>query len=155
MAKPSQHMDLPDLPCACATVRRAARIVTQLYDAELRRSGLEASQFTLLEILSHKPGVSQSTLAKALALDKTTISRNLRVLRKNGWIVPAEASDQRERGYRLTAAGREVMGAARPAWKRAQGKFRESLGEGAWESMWKVFGQVATAGSQAKHAARK
>ena len=36
-----------ELGCACAAVRRTARVVTQLYDSCLRESGLEAAQFGL------------------------------------------------------------------------------------------------------------
>ena len=60
--------------CACATVRRAARLVTQLYDGELRPR-LEASQFMLLTALERKPGCTQAALARIFGFDKTTVTR--------------------------------------------------------------------------------
>src|SRR6266851_5238614 len=96
---------LPDIGCACASVRRAARLVTQLYDEEFR-GHLEASQFALLSAIERQPGCNQSMLARALGLDKTTLSRNLSVLARRDWIERQEATDQRERGFRLTPASK-------------------------------------------------
>src|SRR5215469_9326929 len=77
--------DLPDISnCACATLRRAARLVTQLYDEELRLH-LPASQFALLSAIKSRPECTQSMLARMLAFGKTTLSRNLALLRRNGW----------------------------------------------------------------------
>ena len=134
---------LPDLGCACASVRRAARLVTQLYSHEMG-SHLEPAQFSLLSALSQQAGASQARLGRALGLDKTTLSRNLRVLEKNGWIEPmVTGDDHRERGYRLSAAGRKVFDATKPGWKRAQAKLRAALKPGEFETMLRAFGRVA------------
>ena len=77
---------LTDLPCACATARQVARVITQFYDSRLRETGMEAPQFALLMTL-HKQGPgSQAGLGRRYALDKTTVSRNLKWLEKQGWI---------------------------------------------------------------------
>lgn len=127
--------ELPDLGCACANLRRAARLVTQLYAREM--GGIvEPTQFALLSALRKKAGSSQASLGSVLGLDKTSLSRNLRLLHSNGWIEAAdEAQDRRERGYRLTDRGREVLAAAFPGWKRAQAKLRSALGTGGWERL--------------------
>jgi hypothetical protein len=65
------------LPCACANLRRAARLVTQLYDDALRPSGLRATQFTLLQALTLAPGISQKELAGLLGIDSFTLTRTL------------------------------------------------------------------------------
>src|SRR5471032_3058355 len=95
-----------DVACACATARRAARAVTQLYDGHLRASEIEAPQFALLSALHAQGPCSQSAIGDRLALDKTTLSRNLKLLRQNGWIETAGAEDGRERRYVLSALGR-------------------------------------------------
>lgn len=74
------------LPCACANLRRAARAVTQLYDQELRGSGLKSTQFTPLEALAEIPGTTQGGLGDLLALDSTTLTRTLRPLIRRGWV---------------------------------------------------------------------
>src|SRR4051794_27997297 len=135
---------LPDLPCACASLRRAARLVTQLYSHEMGEN-IEPAQFSLLSALDGHPGVSQAPLGRALGLDKTTMSRNLKVMERNGWIAPAGADDRRERGYRLTKAGEKIFAATKPGWLRAQAKLRAAMQPGEWESMWNIFGRVAEA----------
>lgn len=139
----------PDIGCACATVRRAARLVTQLYDQELR-GHLEASQFALLSALDRRPGCNQVMLARALGFDKTTLSRNLGLMKKNGWIVHVVANDQRERGFHLTAAGRKLLAGARPNWKRAQRQLRSAMTGEQWEAMWQALRNVANAAYQAR-----
>jgi DNA-binding MarR family transcriptional regulator len=139
----AERRSLPDLECACATIRRSARLVTQLYSHEM--ASVEPSQFALLSALSSHPGATQAPIGRALGLDKTTLSRNLRLLEKNGWIEVAPTDDRRERGYRLTAAGKRILNSTKAGWIRAQRKLRAALKPGEWESMMNVFGRVAAA----------
>lgn len=62
-------------PCMCATLRRASRALTQLYDEALRPLGLRATQFTVLQALSFTGEVSQGELGQLLAMDSTTLTR--------------------------------------------------------------------------------
>ena len=139
-----------DLPCACATVRRAARAVTQLYDGHLRDSDIEGTQFALLSVLSSLGPCSQAAIGERFALDKTTLSRNLKLLKNKGWIEAAAADDGRERRYVLTAAGEKRLAAARPAWRRAQEHLRASMTEKEWDAMWKAFRTLTTAAHTAR-----
>jgi DNA-binding MarR family transcriptional regulator len=138
---------LPDIECACATVRRAARLVTQLYDEEFR-GHLEASQFALLSAIERQSGCNQSMLAKALGLDKT-LSRNLSVLARRGWVERQAVTDQRERGFRLTPAGLGLLKTARPAWKRAQARLRSAMTGEQWDQMRQAFRALTNASYQA------
>ena len=133
-----------ELECACLAMRQAARMVTQFYGAELQ-GRLEIPQFGLLSLLDRRPHSSQSALARDLNLDKTTLSRNLKLMEKNGWIERAPSDDLRERGYRLTAEGKQLLRAARPAWKRAQEKFRTAMGANKWDAMWSTIAAVSQA----------
>lgn len=135
---------LPDLGCACATIRRTARLVTQLYSREMG-SILEPTQFSMLSALSRRSGTSQAGLGRALGLDKTTMSRNLRLLHKKGWIEVVPSHDSRQRGYRLTASGNKMLAAATPGWMRAQASLRAGLKPGSWETMLKVLNGIAEA----------
>jgi DNA-binding MarR family transcriptional regulator len=135
---------LPELPCACASLRRAARLVTQLYSEEMGPE-IEPTQFALLTALSGHPGASRAQIGSALGLDKTTMSRSLQVLERNGWIAAVSAEDGRERGYRPTAAGKKALSVAKAGWSRAQARLRSELKPGEWEAMFAIVNRVAEA----------
>ena len=123
------------LPCACASVRRAARAITQHYDDAFRPLGLRATQFTLLAALAAVGSASQRRLGEALAFDATTLTRTLRVLKNRGWILSAAGRDRRERHWRLSAVGRRHLDAARPHWKKAQDRLRQAMGDAEWQAL--------------------
>jgi len=109
------HHELPILPCMCASLRRASRALTQLYDEALRPVGLRATQFTILQALSLAGEVSQGGLAQILAMDSTTLTRTLRIMGREGWIAERRGQDRRERLLRLANAGRHQFNRALPS----------------------------------------
>src|SRR6266852_3290090 len=119
---------LPVLPCACGSLRRASRAITQAYDRELREAGLNTAQFTLLQALHLAGEMTQGRLGKFLALDITTLSRTLRPLESKGWLEFITGGDRRERHWRITSAGRKVLERSTPAWQRAQKELSERMG---------------------------
>ena len=131
MTKPKRRAAIV-LPCMCANLRRAARVVTQLYDEELRPSGLRASQFTLLQTLNIAPGISQKQLAGVLEFDSTTLTRTLASLRRQGWLAAEHGTDRRELRLSLTAAGLREYKRVVPYWQRAQKRLQLRLGETNW-----------------------
>ena len=120
-------------------------MLTQLYDSRLQRSGLEAPQFALMMTLEMQGPCSQVALGRRYALDKTTISRNLKLLKRNGWVKGSSASDRRERLVTLTAAGRRRLAAAKPEWKTAQAVLRAGMTPGEWNAMFDAFATVTKA----------
>ena len=133
------------LPCACAAARQAARVLTQYYDSRLRSSGLEAPQFAVLMTLEEAGPCSQVELGRRFALDKTTVSRNLKLLERNGWIAPSESGDKRLRRFALTGAGRNRLAAAKPEWNKAQEQLRAGMTTEQWEAMFEVFRNITQA----------
>ena len=95
-----------DLPCACQNLRRLTRVVTRVYDQELRKAGLEVTQFGLLTALATTGEANQKRLSAGFAMDSTTLTRTLGVLLKQGWIRVKPGEDRRERKFSLTRAGR-------------------------------------------------
>jgi DNA-binding MarR family transcriptional regulator len=142
---PARPIDLPALPCSCASLRRATRAVTQLYDEELRPLGLRATQFTLLQTLATTGEISQGGIGRLLALDSTTLTRTLVPLHQQGWIESRPGADRRERLYSLTDEGRTVLAEALPYWERAQERLRSSFGESEWSSLQRLLDQAAFA----------
>jgi DNA-binding MarR family transcriptional regulator len=88
---------------------------------------------------------SQVDLGRRYALDKTTVSRNLKLLERNGWISSSAASDRRKRQFTLTAAGRKRLAVAMPVWKKAQNQLRSSMAAEQWDAMFGVFRTVVQA----------
>jgi DNA-binding MarR family transcriptional regulator len=109
--------------------------VTRSYEAALRGTGLNPTQFTLLQALELKGPSAQAALGELLALDSTTLTRTLRPLEHAGWIRGVAGSDRREVRWSLTGAGRRRLDRARPAWEAAQALLRARLGAGAWNRL--------------------
>lgn len=133
------------LPCACANLRRAARLVTQLYDDALRPRGLRATQFTLLQALSLAPGISQKELAGLLGIDSTTLTRTLSFLRRRSWLRVGTGADRRELRLVLTPAGQREYKRVLPSWQSAQTRLRQALGEANWSHVMKAARSTANA----------
>jgi DNA-binding MarR family transcriptional regulator len=133
------------LPCACQNLRRVTRVVTRIYDQELRKAGLEITQFGLLTALSLTGEVSQKRLSAGFAMDSTTLTRTLGLTRKQGWIQVKRGKDRRERLFRLTPAGRRKTAEAQAHWERAERRLREELGEAGWKRMKEAVSHVTTA----------
>ena len=123
------------LPCACANLRRAARVVTQFYDDILRPSGMRVTQFTLLQALTLAPRISQKELARLLEIDSTTLTRTLAHLRRKGWLRSEPGSDRRELRLSLTAAGHREYKRVNPYWNSAQKRLRQALGKTTWDQV--------------------
>ena len=130
------------LPCACGNLRRAARAVTRLYNQELQPEGIEVTQFALLMALDRAGEISQGKLGKLLALDSTTLTRMLELLKKHGWVQAKEGDDRRVRIFRLTTAGREKFQQSMRHWKRAQERVRTALGEKKMGQLSEVLAEV-------------
>ena len=138
------HHEIPDLPCMCASFRRASRALTQLYDDALRPLGLRATQFTILQALSLAGEVSQGELAQILAMDSTTLTRTLRIMGRQGWIAERRGEDRRERLLRLAKAGRCQFDRALPSWEKAQAQLGRQLGDKRWHALMKLTNEVTT-----------
>jgi DNA-binding MarR family transcriptional regulator len=134
----------PSLPCLCASVRRAARALTQHYEEAVRPLGLRATQFTLLQTLSLTGEVSQRKLGQILAIDSTTLTRTLDTMRRAGWISRRRGEDRREWRLRLSPAGGEMLKKALPAWKKTQKELAGQLGDGRWHDLFKLADDVTT-----------
>jgi len=136
------------LPCACQNLRRLTRMVTRIYDQELRKAGLEVTQYGLLTALATAGEGNQKRIGAGLAIDSTTLTRNLGLLARVGLVRTRRGRDRRERIYGLTPAGRRQMVMARPHWERARRILRRRLGP-EWDRM-----EQAVASATAALAAR-
>ena len=127
--------------CVCGSLRKASRAVTQLYDEALRPTGLRITQFGILGTTVAMEPVTVTRLAGVTVTDRTTLTRNLKLLEKQGLIRVNSGNDRREREVTLTAQGREAVIKAYPLWQKAQHQVVNSLGE----ERWKVLQQELSA----------
>lgn len=121
--------------CACANLRKAARAVTQFFDARLAPSGLRSTQLGILATLHHLGPRKLSDLADVLVMDRTTLTRNLRPLERRGLIQLDPGDDRRTRRVALTSDGRESMRKAFPLWCEAQSEVAGRLGTDRWKEI--------------------
>src|SRR5438067_13803710 len=138
-----------DLPCACQSLRRATRVVTRIYDQELAKAGIEITQFGLLTALGLMREANQKTLSAGFAMDSTTLTRTLGLLRKQGWVHSRRGKDRRERLFRLTGAGSRQMAMAQRHWEQAERRLRKELGDTGWKNMKETVSRVTEAGMRA------
>lgn len=117
--------------CNCFASRKAARLITKLYEDHLAPAGLTSSQFTLLAHVDEVGQASIRELVDALAMERTSIVRALQPLERDGLAVQApDREDARRNVVRLTAAGRERLEQAVPLWQAAQAEFERRFGGG-------------------------
>ncbi|HTO54336.1 MAG TPA: MarR family transcriptional regulator [Myxococcota bacterium] len=116
--------------CPCFSLRRAARRVSQVFDEELRPLGLRSTQFSVLFEVSRADGISRGELARSSGLDRTTLTRSLALLERDGLVAGEPVWDARERRVRLTPAGERRLARGLEAWKRARERVARAFGAG-------------------------
>ncbi len=114
--------------CVCDTMRRTARTLSRRYDAALAPCGLKATQFALLAQIANSGAMVLTHLADALAMDRTTLTRNLAPLERAGWVVTGTGTDRRTRTIALTERGTTTLAAALPFWYTAQQQIADEFG---------------------------
>ena len=115
--------------CACNQLRRASRGITQVYDAAMGHGGMKVTQLPILVALGSAGDLPVTALAGALGLDRTTLTRNLRVLEQRDLVrVAAHADDARVRIVSLTPAGAEELASTLARWDDAQSVVEERFG---------------------------
>jgi len=118
---------LPTL-CACAQLRRSARIVSALYDEALEPCGLSVAQFSLLRLLKRAGPSTLTQFAEAAGYDRTTLNRTLKPLDAAGLVASSPSPDKRARIVTVTDKGEAVMRQGQPHWEAAQKRIEDKLG---------------------------
>jgi DNA-binding MarR family transcriptional regulator len=121
--------------CACFNLRKTSRVVTQHFDEVLRPSGLLITQFTILVAIAIAKSGTINELAERLVMDRTTLTRNLKPMEREGWLKSEPGQDQRTRVISLTPNGEAALAKALPLWKQAQSRVEEALGQHRWNAL--------------------
>ena len=125
---------LDTVNCACFNLRKTARLVAQVYDQQLRPLGLNNTKFTTLAATIMNTPISITDLAEMLSTDRTTLTRNLKLLEKDGLLTIKPGDDFRSRNVVATSKGRNLIKQALPEWKIAQEKVLKQFGKAHWRS---------------------
>src|SRR3954471_24288797 len=128
--------------CLAVRVRTLNRAVTALYDEALRPHGLRVGQLKLLVAVARMGTARPGDLCRVLRMDKSTLSRDVEVMRRNGWLEVGDSADARARPLRPSAQGHALLEAVVPAWRQAQGEARGVMGGEAGEALGQVVDRL-------------
>jgi DNA-binding MarR family transcriptional regulator len=116
-------------------LRKATRAVSRLYDDCLRPLGLNITQYSLLRVIEGTPQISVSTLGRYMVMERTSITRALAPLERDGLIRSRAGSDKRTRIVSLTKRGTKLIADAKPHWDQAQKTFMDLISGKRWTVM--------------------
>jgi DNA-binding MarR family transcriptional regulator len=129
--------------CACFDLRRATRAVSRMYDDFLRDAGLNITQFSLLRLICIEKELSISALGRYMVMDRTSITRALAPLERDGLICSRTGVDKRIRIISVTNKGGKLVESAGPKWHQAQEALMDTIGEDRWRAMSTVLRDTA------------
>jgi DNA-binding MarR family transcriptional regulator len=128
--------------CTCGELRKAARAITLLYDNAFKSTGLLSTQFNVLQAIYNIDSIRISDLANKLGMDRTTLTRNLSVLERHGFIEIFQGKDQRTRIVTATQKGRSAVSKTILLWNEVQRKVKQEMGENSWRELMQNLGQL-------------
>ena len=134
------------LNCVCFNLRKASRVVSQLYDEALKPAGLKATQFPILLVAYVLPEPNMTSMSKMLAMDRTTLTRNLKVLEREGLLKIRPGKDQRKKVIHLTDGARASLKKGIPLWEEAQAKIMGHLDSINWDGLMKDLRRISASG---------
>ena len=129
--------------CLGHSLRRADRVMSQLYNEYLAPVGLRITQFSVLRAISMLGnGITASQIQEGLVMDQTTVSRALKPLIRDGYIEVTQGVNKREKLLKLTDSGKELYTQALVPWKKAQKAFKQKLGATQTDNLIELSRQV-------------
>ena len=118
--------------CASFNFRRTARAVTRMYDAALQESGMRSTQWAILVSIAKSQPVAIGAVSDVLVVDRTTLTRSLRLLEREGLLTISKRSTMRQRFLSLTEKGEDALRRSLPAWRKAHQRFVDTVGSQYW-----------------------
>lgn len=154
MLPSTSHLNLDGVgSCASFNFRRTARAVTRLYDVAFQDFGIRSTQFTILVALAKTQPTSIGALADLLVIDRTTLTRSLRLLKNDGLLSISDRSTKHQRFLTLTWKGAQRLERSLPAWRKAQERFVKALGPEYWVNFRRELEKLARVAVSLENAA--
>jgi DNA-binding MarR family transcriptional regulator len=133
--------------CLMSRARQLARVVTSIYEDELREFEIKPSQFNLLVAVAKAGPVRRIELGRTTDLDPSTLTRNLAVMMANGWIKEVvEGDDGRGNPLCIAPKGRDLIERVVPRWRSAQQRTRKLLGDDRANALLRMLDSAKTKG---------
>jgi DNA-binding MarR family transcriptional regulator len=128
--------------CVAVRVRLINRVISSIYDEAFRPHGLRVSQGNILLAVAQMGEARPVTICRALRLEKSTLSRDLDLMRKNGWLTSEPPDGGRNQTLRLTRQGLDLLRRVQPAWEHAQTEAKQLIGEAAVDALHEVASRL-------------
>ena len=142
MTRPKNETEdaVADMAAECLAMRSRliGRTVTGIYDDALRPVGVTAGQLNILAVVVRRGPVSPGEVARTLNIERSTMSRNVERMKRNGWLTVRTGELASSQELQVTKAGRRIIEEAAPLWRKAQSRARDILGTHGAEAIHKV-----------------
>jgi DNA-binding MarR family transcriptional regulator len=136
--KPDCPADQVRRECFAVRLRLLNRVITRIYDDALRPLGVTVNQMNILAVVENMSEAEPGVIGRFLHMEKSTVSRNIERMRRQGWLSAKAGSDARRMVLSATARGRALLAKAMPLWNQGQEQVRELLGEAGIASVKRV-----------------
>ena len=121
--------------CIAVRVRLINRVVTAIYDEALRPLGFRVSQGNILVAVARRGEARPADICRLLRLEKSTLSRDVEVMKGKGWLESDPPAGGRNQVIRITTAGRDLLARSGAAWESAQSEARLLIGDAGVDSI--------------------
>lgn len=129
MRTKKENIDLTQASsCICFNLRKTSRTITKIYDEALRVVNLRVTQFSILAFVYYYKNITITLLSNELAMDRTTLTRNLKPLERGKFIDIRKQEDPRYKTISLTSKGKEIFQNALPVWSQVQANVVQRIG---------------------------
>lgn len=142
----SHELDLNSMEnCVSFNLRWVSRVISQYFIDELSHHGLLPTQTPILAALAAKPNATMAELSDWLAMDRTTLLRNLRPLQRDGLVRVTGGGRGHKVSLSLTPKGQKALQNFLPDWQVAQQKIIKTLGKERWSEILRDLERAALA----------
>ncbi len=129
--------------CTCFNLRKASRVITQLFDKAIKPWGLRGTQFSILAVLSAYGPEAITILSEVLVMDRTTLTRNLKPMENAGLIKITRGNDLRSKTVSMTKKGQRTFTKTFPHWEKTQTRIIGKLGQKRFNSLIKDLSEIS------------
>jgi DNA-binding MarR family transcriptional regulator len=136
----SEIVDRVGGECLAVRVRLINRVLTSLYDEALRPYGIRVSQGNILVVVARMGQARPAEVVRVLRLERSTLSRDVDVMKRAGWLESDPPEGGRSQILRVTPEGLRLLADSHPAWEKAQAEARKLLGDGGVDAIRRIAG---------------